>query len=152
MGAHKRNTKERDKDLAAIARLYCQGMRQCDIADMLGITQQQVSYDLKLIQKRWQAECIEAISLGKARELARIDELERTYWGAWFNSTKARKDNPAFLQGVMMCIDKRCKLLGLDAPIKTEDDGSKLVRIIIGEQGEANGDATTRTPDKPETL
>ena len=149
MSAPKRKPAERDRDLVAMARLYCQGMRQIDIAEMLGISQSQVSYDLKRIQKRWQTECIEAISQGKARELARIDELERTYWGAWFNSTKARKDNPAFLQGVMTCIDKRCKLLGLDAPIKTEDDGSKLVRIIIGEQGEANGDATTRTPDKP---
>jgi hypothetical protein len=52
----------------------------------------------------------------------------------------------------MTCIDKRCKLLGLDAPIKTEDDGNRLVRIIIGDQVEANGDATNRTPDKPKTL
>lgn len=152
MSANKRGQAERDRDLADIARLYCQGMRQVDIAEMLGITQQQVSYDLKRIQKRWQTECIEAISQGKARELARIDELERTYWGAWFNSTRIRKDNSAFLQGVMTCIDKRCKLLGLDAPIKTEDDGSKLVRIIIGEQGEANGNATNRTTNQPETL
>jgi predicted transcriptional regulator len=152
MSANKRGQAERDRDLADIARLYCQGMRQVDIAEILGITQQQVSYDLKRIQKRWQTECIEAISQGKARELARIDELERTYWSAWFESQRQRKSNPAFLQGVMTCIDKRCKLLGLDAPIKTEDDGNRLVRIIIGDQVEANGDATNRTPDKPKTL
>jgi hypothetical protein len=34
-----------------------------------------------------------------------------------------RDGNPAFLAGVMSCIERRCKLLGLDAPVKSELTG-----------------------------
>jgi hypothetical protein len=32
-----------------------------------------------------------------------------------------RDGNPAFLAGVMSCIERRCKLLGLDAPVKQQN-------------------------------
>ena len=86
MAAPTRTPIERERDLLETAKLYCQGVRQCDIAEKIGVTQQQISADLKKIQKRWQKECVEAIDQGKARELARIDELERTYWTAWHDS------------------------------------------------------------------
>ena len=54
-----------------------------------------------------------------------------------------RDGNPAFLQGVLNCIDRRCKLLGIDAPTRTDNrnydiDLSKLSdeqldRVAAGE-------------------
>ncbi len=35
-------------------------------------------------------------------------------------SKEQRDGNPAFLQGILNCIDRRCKLLGLDAPLRLD--------------------------------
>lgn len=122
MRTYRRPKIQRERDLVETARLYCQGLSQAEIGERLGVSQRTISKDLREIQRRWQAACVEAISQGKARELARIDELERTYWAAWFDSKRAatRDGNPAYLQGVLACIEKRCKLLGLDAPVRTD--------------------------------
>lgn len=139
MRTYRRPKIQRERDLVETARLYCQGLSQAEIGERLGVSQRTISKDLREIQRRWQAACVESISQGKARELARIDELERTYWAAWFDSKRVktskaikqeetRDGNPAYLQGVMTCIEKRCKLLGLDAPVRM--DGETRVEIL----------------------
>ncbi len=94
----------------------------------------------------------------KAEELAKIDALERTYWKAWRRSCKDREvqtaekvtgdtarskaatrregqsGNPAFLAGVERCIDRRCKLLGLDAPRKLEHKHTLAAEDLTDEQ------------------
>ena len=45
--------------------------------------------------------------------------------------------NPAYLAGVMSCIERRCKILGLDAPTKiapTAPDGKTALPIIVMKQ------------------
>lgn len=164
MAKPKRTEFQRESDLERIASLYLRGWRQSDIASEIGLSRQQVGYDLKTIQNRWRTQTTINLDEAKQRELARLDELEREYWAAWEASkgerTKARQEknvtgavtkasmekeqrdgNPAFLAGVMTCIDRRCKLLGLDAPVKTQNieiDLSKLTddqlaRVANGE-------------------
>jgi hypothetical protein len=139
----KRTPTQRENDLERIAALYLKGKRQTDIASELGIVQSQVSYDLKEIHKRWRESALVDMNEAKHRELAKIDELERTYWDAWQRScgektktktekvgregaTKAsvEKDqmlgNPAYLTGVQWCIERRCKIFGIDAPDKLD--------------------------------
>jgi hypothetical protein len=151
MAARKRTPFQREEDLVQITRLYLQGRTQRDIAEVVGVSQGQVNHDLKLIQTRWRESSIMDMNEAKQRELARLDELEREYWAAWEQSknerTRARQEsdgkskdgkpnvvratmekeqrdgNPAFLAGVMSCIERRCKLLGLDAPAKAELTG-----------------------------
>jgi transposase len=151
MAARKRTPFQREEDLVQITRLYLQGRTQRDIAEVVGVSQGQVNHDLKLIQQRWRESSIMDMNEAKQRELARLDELEREYWAAWEQSknerTRARQEsdgkskdgkpnvvratmereqrdgNPAFLAGVMSCIERRCKLLGLDAPVKSELTG-----------------------------
>jgi hypothetical protein len=104
----------------------------------------------------------------RAQELAKIDNLELTYWQAWQRSTENKEvestkviesgkgedrkperleaatrsegqaGDPRFLQGVQWCIERRCKLLGLDEPerfkgeIKVDDtltDDQRAARI-----------------------
>lgn len=136
MAATKRTPIQREKDLEIIASLYLRGNRQVDIAKEIGVDQSQVSHDLKEIQKRWRESSLVSINEVKHRELSRIDELERTYWDAWQRSigekTKTRTEktvgeaatkasieketlvgNPAFLTGVLSCIEQRCKIFGI---------------------------------------
>jgi len=140
MAKTKRNKSQREKDLEEIARRYLQGETQAAIAADLVVTQQQVSYDLRILQKRWQKSALVNIDESKAKELAKVDHLEREYWAAWerscqetertTNENSARdkaqirrqqpSGDPRFLAGVQWCINKRCEIMGLDAPTKQE--------------------------------
>ena len=153
MAAPKRSRSERQRDLATIARLYIrEGLKQHEIADRLGVSQQQISYDLLSLRKMWLKSALVDFNHARAEQLAKIDELERTYWEAWLSScegggytvavaeqgkdkeleiakTITRENtgtgNPAFLAGVERCVGMRNKMLGLDAPrlIEVVDEG-----------------------------
>jgi hypothetical protein len=130
--------------------LYLSGKKQSEIAIELGVSISQVSLDLKHLRVLWAKESIAAVSVKVAEELAKIDNLERQYWEAWAKSTKdhtktinkakgktaskipdyseitetevIKDGDPRFLQGIERCIERRCKLLGLDAPAKIKAD------------------------------
>jgi hypothetical protein len=157
MAATKRTPIQREHDLTQIAGLYLRGKTQAAIAEELKITQQQVSYDLKIIQARWRKDTTIDMDEAKRKELARIDELERTYWTAWERSldekVKTRTEKrageeggkasieketllgvPAYLAGVQWCISERCKLLGLYAPAKsalTDAEGNAIPIVVV---------------------
>jgi hypothetical protein len=136
------------------------------------LTQQTISRDLKMIQRDWQRSTIVKFDEARAQELAKIDNLEREYWRAWERSKTEKKHSEKektegmqlkevtrvekweligdhrFLEGIQWCINRRCELLGLDAPkrmhIFEEDLLSKInwdsltreqmQRIVNGEE------------------
>jgi hypothetical protein len=127
-------------------------LTQAEIGEKLGMTRQMVGYDLQALQREWLKAGLMDLTEAKARELAKIDELERTYWDAWEQSKEVkqtdtsgktaggelraqirketRDGNPAFLTGVGWCIDRRAKLLGLDAPTKQDiTSGGKTISV-----------------------
>jgi hypothetical protein len=137
---NQRTDAEKELHRAEIAKMYLEGWYQSDIAAKLGISQPQVSYDLKVLHDRWRAEGIKRIGEYISRELVRIDRLEQMYFDAWERSTQPadsyadkysddgvettfkleeRDGSPQFLVGVQWCIKRRCDLLGLDAPKRT---------------------------------
>ena len=116
MAAPTRTPDQRERDLATIAEMYCQRALQVDIAAKLGVSQQQISYDLRIIRKRWQKSAIRDFDMHRAEELAKIDNLEMEYWRAWKSGAPEDQRASQYLSGVMACIDRRCKLLGIDAP------------------------------------
>ena len=147
MAAKRRTPLEREHDLRETAALYLRGLTQEEIAQRLGVSRQQIGYDLRLLQRRWQKSALADFHGKKAAELARVDELERTYWRAWEQSGQAREvttqertqggaghadearlraglrkeqrdGNPDFLRGVERCIEMRCKILGAFAALK----------------------------------
>ena len=162
---------QREKDLLSIEKRYLRGERQHQIAVGLGVSQVTVSNDLRELQKRWRAETVRDLDDAKAQELAKVDELEREYWDAWQNScedaetirqeasekkvdkviktAKGQAGDPRFLAGVQWCIEKRCKILGLDAPDKhevdhkfgkmTDDELREYVQGAIRDAGISNG-------------
>jgi predicted transcriptional regulator len=73
------------------AEMYLRGFRQSEIGEQLGIDQSTVSDDLRAVQKLWMERAAEHLDAHKAKELHRIDDLERTYWDAWERSKKPLK-------------------------------------------------------------
>ena len=133
--------------------LWNRGQRQWQIAEAIGITDRQFRYDLKTLENRWRAETSAGMAAHKEAQLARIEELFKTYWESWENSLSEkqttsteqsdsdagarrkaaikkenRDGNPAFLAGILACIEKRCKILGLDAP-DVHEITSQIVRL-----------------------
>ena len=155
---------------AEVARRYLQGEMQEQIAQSFGVTQGQISQDLKAIRAAWLASAVRDFDALKAQELAKIDAVEREYWLAWERSKKdkeisvqeggevdpqtrkprikkvvMRKEgqagNPAFLAGVLTCIERRCAILGIDAPkrfvIRWDDlTDEQIDRLAAGEPPE----------------
>jgi len=163
----RRNPAAISRDRRRIAKMYLRGELQADIAKDTGLTESMVSRDLKALQDEWRASSLIDIDEAKAKELARIDELERTYWQAWARSqedaeiertkvtdglkegkryeagkeTKGQVGDPRFLQGVQWCIERRCKVIGIDAPTKQEirlPDGVEQ-RVIFEEKANWRG-------------
>lgn len=129
-----------------VASRYLRGEQQTEIARAFGLSQAQISKDLAAVRAAWLASAVRDFDAAKAQELARIDEVEREYWLGWERSKQdkevsvqetdgkldektkrpkikkavLRKEgqsgNPAFLAGVLTCIERRCAILGLDAP------------------------------------
>lgn len=142
MAANKRTPLKREADLVVTADLYQRGVPMTEIAKTVGVTWQQIQYDLADIRKRWLEKMIEKFDAKKAEELAKIDRLEREYWEAWDRSRQDRTSttvkagegkekrkevsktteqhygDPRFLYGIQWCISKRCEILGLNAPTK----------------------------------
>jgi len=136
--------------------LYLQGWIQADIAERLKINQTTVSRDLKALQADWIKSTLRNFDEMKAEELAKVDRLEREYWRGWERScedaetvrregdvarvekvvttAKGQAGDPRFLAGVQWCIDKRCKILGIDAPTKLEHSGALSVSVNWDEQ------------------
>lgn len=115
--------------------------------------QKTVSRDIIWIRNEWKLKAIEDWDSFVGQELARIDKLEKEAWEAWEVSKKTRKKtrsrtrmgrrgkthseedaeevgmeqrdgDPRFLDLVLSCIDKRCKLLQLE--LKPGKDRSGL--------------------------
>jgi hypothetical protein len=136
MPANTRTPLERERDLRETAALYLRGLTQYEIGQRLNVSRQQIGYDLKVLQRRWQESALGDFNAKKAAELAKMDELERTYWEAWERSCQAREvttqektqaregqaedarlkagvrkeqrdGNPEFLRGVERCIEMR---------------------------------------------
>ena len=136
MARRKRTKEKRTSDMVKITAMYFQGATQYEIGKDLGLTQQQISYDLKKLRELWLSQAMQNITEGKAKELAEIDHLEKVAWQAWTDSqgehvittdksgedgdsfTTRKEDllgDAAFLRQIQWCINKRCEILGLDA-------------------------------------
>lgn len=122
---------------ADIAQYYVQGYSIRAIAQELNTTIEKVSRELYRIERWWNDYAIETLETHKARELGKLNALEKEYWRAWERSctntirrlvydadandyvvetvelTMVRDGDPRFLQGVGQCIRDRCTLLNL---------------------------------------
>lgn len=57
-------------------------------------------------------------------ELQRLDQIQRNYW------TRMLKGDANIIDKLLRVMDRRARLLGLDAPVKVEQTGDITVKII----------------------
>ena len=121
------------RDQALITKYYLTGYSQAAISDILEeehdivISQSTVSRELRVIQERWVRGTSLDIDRQKVIELQKIDRLEQEYWDAWRNSIGEKKvGNYRFLNGVLNCIQQRCRIFGIEKSGETN--------INIGQQ------------------
>jgi hypothetical protein len=132
-----------------VTSLYLQGKFQDEIAKVVKVDRATVSRDLRSVQAEWLKSGVMDLNAAKARELAKLDEVERQAWDAWEKSrkdaetmevtgtaqggkgkpdkvkkiTKGQAGDSRFLGIILDCVNRRCEILGLDAPKKLEHGG-----------------------------
>ena len=148
MSARKsKNPTEREDRLRRVSDLYLARQYQSVIGERLGISQQQVSYDLRVLRDRWRVDASRQVNERKQEELARIDRLEMEAWNEWERSQSSsnsetrteqsgghgrelqkstqriqdRLGDPRYLIAIQWCIQKRVDILGIDAPAEVRD-------------------------------
>jgi hypothetical protein len=156
-----RTAAAREADLTKTADLYIQGKTQQEIADTIGVSRTTIKSDIAELITRWRAYTTLAFDEHVARELLRIDAIERAAWEGWHISmrpateisdedtttgvgkratrrrarrqvSKQRVPDNKFLQTIHACVQERVKILGLAAPEQIQ------ARIIRGEAEPAN--------------
>lgn len=158
MAGRRRTHAELARDRRREADLYLEGWLQAEIAADLHLSEATVCRDLQAMQAEWLTSSLVDFDRAKAKELAAVDKLEREYWRAWQRSCedaetervegtveepgkvvrtrKGQAGDPRFLAGVQWCIERRCKILGLDAPERMDwTSGGHVIRIEAVEVG-----------------
>ncbi|EKE79464.1 hypothetical protein [Idiomarina xiamenensis] len=137
------------KDQAIVAEMYLKGRTMADIADELGASINMVNYDLREVRKRWRNSAVRDFDAHRAEQLARLDLIEAAAWREWERScedyykhtvgetaqgeidkeeTGGQTGDPRYMNVILSTVERRCKLLGLDAPTKvapTNPEGDK---------------------------
>ena len=155
---------EIEERLSEVASLNAQQKTLREIAELVGVSHVQVKRDLDLLRKRYQQEQRVATKVDIQLQSIKIDAAERQYWIGWERSLKEkvstrtrqttggdsekptqqnvaeiRKEvpvgDPRFLDGVLKCIERRCRLLGLDAPERHEFFIQGVAERIANELG-----------------
>jgi len=153
MGSENRPKFQRESDLLKVSEMYLHGKTQPEIAEIIGVSQPTISKDLKELRKRWLEKSVQKIDARKAEELAKVDQLERVYWGGWkksneYQSIKKKVNGKdvtvlipvdsshpfgakGFLDSIQWCINKRCQILGVDAPQKIAGPEGGDIKFVV---------------------
>ena len=83
---NRRTNLERSRDLEEAAARSLRGETCEEIARALGVSSSQISRDLKKVEEEWMKEAMTDFALLRARELARLRELQCANWRAWEES------------------------------------------------------------------
>ncbi len=145
-----RHADERLMHQEIIAREYLKGRFQAEIAGDLGLSLATVKRDLAKVRQRWLESSLRDFDALRAEQLAKIDTVEAEAWAMWLRSCErsvrtsthdiaatkfpgvnTRTDSedgagePRYLQIALQCVERRARLLGLDAPQKVAQTDSK---------------------------
>ena len=148
-GGPKRSPVQREKDLVETARLILQRKSQAEIAQQLGVSNQQISQDVKLLKKRWREQALLDFHEFLAEELALTYQVEAEAWRGWNRSSKdamtktqqakdgkegreqsvtvrtvGQAGDPRFLAEILECSKRRLVLMGLLNPGEVGEMGT----------------------------
>jgi len=136
---------QREEHLSEVAHLRAAHKQPSEIARLRDCSVDQIYLDLQLLRKRLLAREHKDVDFLRNEELMRIEAIEVEAWRAWWRSQepeettisgrsttedetterasltrRQRVGDARFLDTIYKCVDKRCELLGLDAPIKVD--------------------------------
>lgn len=98
-----------------IMRYRRQGMTVSEISEILDTSHSQVSNSLETAYRALHAE--DEATIARQVDLERLDELHSAYWAA------AKEGDIKAADFILKTMDRRAKMLGIDAPIQTQTDG-----------------------------
>ena len=144
--APKRTKTQRAADRQQITRLRLLGRTNAEIATAIGVSERTIQRELRLAEADWNEAAAQDMARVKARELAKLDLLEREAIDAWLKSkepyskrvvedrppavgkgapgryarieTGQGHGDPRLLATVLSIMERRARLLGSDAPAK----------------------------------
>lgn len=131
---------------AEVAKLLRAAIPVYRIAEKLGIDRRTATADVNWLLAEWAKEQKpEDRHRWRALELAKLDEMEIKV------SANARSGNEGAIDRALRIMERRAKILGLDAPTKQEVDLKNIDRLIEAEleriSGRKVGDARPSAPD-----
>jgi hypothetical protein len=91
MATRTRTKLQREKDLERISAMRLEEKTLDQIAEEIGISRAQVSYDLKELKKRWREDALANTEELQAVALAKCRHLEKTFWESWDQSKEVRE-------------------------------------------------------------
>lgn len=109
-------TQERRKE---VAKLYLRGVSQTEIAERLGVVQSTISKDVSALLEQWKATQERTIDDAVTRQLEELKQIISTAWQCLFQS-ESDDAKAKWLDVIMKAQDRESKLLGLDAPKRTD--------------------------------
>ena len=161
-GKAQRTPGEKEQHRVEITKRYVRGETQTQIAAALGVHYTTVGRDLVQIRAAWVAAYTSDYNEHAAKELARIDHLEQTYWEAWESSkadrsTRTQTVRPdekgklapvqgvmetaesvgdkKWLDGIQWCIEARMRLLALVQPAPVVNNTAVMVNGTVQSPG-----------------
>lgn len=133
--------------MVIVAQRTLSGMKQREIAEELGVSQQYVAEMMGKIRQRWQTATLEFWHMHVANELNKLQDIEDAAWEAFEQSKKAVQcidqdgnsewvdvpGDPRYLDIVHRTMDSRAKRLRLyDFDPRTQRDaGTEAARTIL---------------------
>lgn len=108
-----------------VAALRLKGWAYRRIASEVGVSYETVRTDLAAMHEQWKAEALADIDEYKRQELETIALMQEKLWGDWELSRYDEDGapcpgNPAIAAQLQKCTEQKRKILGLDAPVRSE--------------------------------
>jgi hypothetical protein len=89
------------------------GYGQVAIARLLGVSQPQVCYDLKVVRERYRQTQLETVKASVNQKLEQLRLVRREAFEAWDRSQQKGRPDSAFMDVIMKALRDECDLLGL---------------------------------------
>lgn len=106
---------EREEHLAQVMRLYLRKMTKADIARKLGVDRSQITYDVRAVEKKLQAQQLDDLAAAKQMQLMELQFAKLELYEAWEKSKKTYTKRGVKMKGIE----------GRDLPAIDEDDTKK---------------------------
>jgi hypothetical protein len=116
MAANTRNRTQRERDREQVAALHLQGLSHREIAEQLGVSRQQVTYDLKIIRELWKERAATAPARRREEMLAEFEYAKRAAWDAFRRSQEPKVRRKTYRRTNARGVDEHAEIVSENRP------------------------------------